>query len=205
MSTIIGISTLRGKALGFFAVYWFLYIFIYFFKFKNSILIYFCGFILAVFIAKDQFSTYFGALAYYSPRLILLKDGVQLMLTHFPFGTGFATFGSAVAFNYYSPLYTSLGYQSNYGMNSSDGQFLTDTFWPIIFAQFGILGFIVFCMIIIYFIQLAVKQFRSNKNSGFAMLMVLSYLLITSFGETSFFNPTALLFFMLFAIYEKNL
>lgn len=205
MATFIGITTLRGKALGFFAAYWFIYIIIKYFKSKNYFFTYFLGIIGTAVIAKDQLTAYFGPLNLYSPRLILFKDGLKLMLNHFPFGTGFASFGSSIATNYYSPLYVKLRYPYNWGMSPSYSAFLSDLFWPTIFSQFGVLGLILFIFIIIYFVKLSIKKMKSNKNAGVAMLMTIVYLLITSVAESSFFNPTALLFFMLFAVYEKEL
>ena len=205
MATFVGAATLRGKALGFFAVYWFVYIIIKYVKSKNYYFTYFLGIIGTAFIARDQLTAYFGSIDVYSPRLILFKDGLKLMLSHFPFGTGYATFGSSIAVNYYSPLYVALKYPYNWGMSPSYSAFLSDLFWPTIFSQFGILGLILFLFIIIYFLKLSMRKMRLNKNAGFAMLMTIVYLLITSIAESSFFNPTALLFFMLFAVYEKEM
>lgn len=83
---------------------------------------------MLLFVSKDQLSTNFGQNVGYSPRLILFKDGIKLMMEHFPFGTGFGSFGSSIAANYYSPIYERLGYQNNYGMSSEYSGFLTDCF-----------------------------------------------------------------------------
>ena len=36
MISIVGMSTLRGKALGFFAIYWIIYVIVKYIKFKNN-------------------------------------------------------------------------------------------------------------------------------------------------------------------------
>lgn len=146
----------------------------------------FLGIIGTAFIARDQLTAYFGSIDLYSPRLILFKDGLKLMLSHFPFGTGYATFGSSIAVNYYSPLYVALKYPYNWGMSPSYSAFLSDLFWPTIFSQFGILGLILFLFIIIYFLKLSMRKMRLNKNAGFAMLRTIVYLLITSIAESVF-------------------
>ncbi|MBO5478794.1 MAG: hypothetical protein J6A04_03660 [Clostridia bacterium] len=203
MATFVGIMTLRGKAIGFFVLYWFIYLLIFVFKNKHYLHIFILGGILCLFLVQNQFQEYFFE-DRYSPRAILLKDSFELMMKHFPIGTGFGTFGSSIAVNYYSPLYILLGYPSNWGMSQSYSAFLTDSFWPTIFAQFGIIGLITFLVIILYFLKITIKQIKQNQLSGVAMLMTLAYILITSFAESSFFNPVSLLMFMLFAIYEEE-
>lgn len=203
MATFVGIMTLRGKAIGFFALYWFMYLMIVVFKNKHYLRLFILGGILCLFLVQNQFADYFLT-DNYSPRAILLKDSIDLMTTYFPFGTGFGTFGSSIAADYYSPLYIQLGYPSNWGMSPSYSAFLSDSFWPTIFAEFGIIGTIIFIVVIIYFLQLSVRKIKQNQSSGVAMLMTLIYCLIASFAESSFFNPTSLLMFMLFAIYEKE-
>lgn len=201
MITFVGCMTLRSKAIGFFAVFWFFYIMIFVLKFKNYYMFFAFSGLIALILVRSQFFEYFGENRY-SPRAILLTDGLKLFKENFPLGTGFGTFGSSLAATYYSPLYMRFKYFNNLGMNPEDTSFLSDSFWPGIFAQFGFLGFIVFVGIILYFLIFALKKFKINKKAGFAMLMTLIYLIIASFAETSFFNPTSLLFFIMFAIYE---
>lgn len=203
MATFVGIMTLRSKAIGFFILYWFLYLMIFAFKNKNYLYIFILGGIGCFLLVQNQFQDYFFA-DRYSPRAILLNDSLKLMLTHFPFGTGFGTYGSSIAVNYYSPLYILLGYQSNDGMSQSYSAFLTDSFWPTIIGEFGIIGLIIFLIVILYFLKTSIKKIKQNQVAGFAMLMILAYSLITSFAESSFFNPVSLLMFMLFAVYEKE-
>jgi hypothetical protein len=205
MISIVGMSTLRGKALGFFAIYWIIYVIVKYIKFKNNTVIYIIATAMLLFVSKDQLSTNFGQNVGYSPRLILFKDGIKLMMEHLPFGTGFGSFGSSIAANYYSPIYERLGYQNNYGMSSEYSGFLTDCFWPTVFAQSGFIGLVFFFLIICYFLLISIRKLKINRDAGFAMLMTIVYLLITSVAESSFFNPTAFLFFILFAVYEKEL
>ena len=203
MATFVGIMTLRGKAIGFFVLYWFMYFMIVVFKNKHYLRLFILGSIICLLLVQNQFQDYFFE-DRYSPRSILLNDSLELMTTHFPFGTGFGTFGSSIAADYYSPIYILLEYPSNWGMSQSYSAFLTDSFWPTIFAEFGIIGAMIFLMVILYFLKIALKQIKQNRLSGLAMLMTMIYCLITSLAESSFFNPSSLLMFMLFALYEKE-
>lgn len=52
-----------------------------------------------------------------APRLLFLEGGIQLFKDHFPFGTGFGTFGSSTAASHYSSIYYTLGFDSVTGMS----------------------------------------------------------------------------------------
>lgn len=202
MISFVGCMTLRGKAIGFILMFWILYTIFFSFKRKHYFFIIVSS-TIAIIVSCVQFITYFVT-SKYSPRLILLKDSIKLALNHFPFGTGFASFGSTIAAQYYSPLYVQLGYMNNWGMSQNNRAFLTDSFWPCIIGQFGFLGVIVFVYVIVYFIRASFSKMKQDKTSGFCMLMIMAYMIITSMAETSFFNPTSLLMFILFAAIEHE-
>jgi len=203
MASFLVSATFRGKAIAFILVYWLIYLWVYVFKSKHYFFIIMGGGIVALLIGLDQIQEYFFTKAY-SPRLILLKDSVLLAIRHFPLGAGYGTFGSAMAADHYSILYRQLGYENYWGMSSNGNLFLTDNFWPIIIAQFGFLGLIMFILIVYYFIEKSIKMFAMNRNAGFAMLLIMINMIINSLAETAFFNPTALLLFILFGICEAE-
>lgn len=76
-----------------------------------------------------------------APRYLFFMHGAELADKYFPFGTGFATFGSDQAARNYSPLYYQFGFSHLFGLNPEDGSFLSDTFWPMALGQFGWIGF----------------------------------------------------------------
>lgn len=203
MASFLAIATLRGKAVGFVMVYWLFYLCIYVFRARHYFFTIISGGIAAALIGMNQIQDYFFTESY-SPRLLLLRDSITLAIQHFPFGTGYGTFGSSMAAEHYSILYTQLGYENYWGMGSQDGMFLTDDFWPIIIAQFGIFGLAVFIFVVYYLIKRSLMVLKVNKNAGFTMLLIMINMLINSLAETAFFNPTALLFFVLFGICEAE-
>lgn len=77
-----------------------------------------------------------------SPRTLLFKGSFTVANQHFPFGAGFGRYGSFTAFNYYSPEYLKLGFESIYGLgtNAQKNRFATDTFWPAVWGEAGWLG-----------------------------------------------------------------
>lgn len=79
-------------------------------------------------------------------RIRLYLDSINLGAEYFPFGAGFGRFGSAAARSHYSPEYYDLGYPSVWGLGPTEetGKFLTDTFWPAVLGEAGILGLLAY-------------------------------------------------------------
>lgn len=206
IASIIGVFTFRLKAVAFIAFYWIVYIVVFILK-KEKLLIQtiIVGVISSFVIAKDAIEGYFLVSAgKFSPRSIMLNDSIKLASNHFPLGTGFGSFGTTIADKFYSPLYYELGYQNFWGMGPENSMFLTDCFWPAVIAQTGYVGLIIFATVLLNLLMYCFKTFKINKMNGLSMLMILAYLCITSTAESSFFNPTSFLFFMLFALFEVD-
>lgn len=201
MITFVGLLTFRGKAIGFFGVYWIVYIAIIAFEKLNYYVLLAIGGIGAVAIGIDQILQYYVT-NNSQPRSIMLKDSIILANKGFPFGTGFGTFGSSIAAQFYSPLYFELGYDKMHGMTPDYSPYLTDGFWFTLIAQNGWIGTILFVGVIIYFVALSIHKIRENKKMGIGMLTIMVYMLICTTAESSFFNPASFLLFMLFAAME---
>ena len=202
MASFLLFVTLRSKAIGFLVLYWIFYIWFIILKRKNAWFIFGIGALVVIYTAWEQISLTFLISNRFSPRAIMIKDGFAMMIKHFPFGTGFGTFGSSVARDYYSPLYSQLGYSALRGLSIDDSSFLTDNFWPVILSQFGFIGTVLFIAITIRLIKKSLSVLRLSRLNGFSMLMILMYLFITSLAEASFFNPCTFLLMMVFASLE---
>lgn len=203
MISFVVLMAFRGKGVAFLVVYWGIYICVLIFKDVKLLPLVTVGGILAVFAGFKQFMTYYGNNS--QPRAIMFRDSIQLMLEHFPFGTGYATYGSIMATNYYSVLYRKLGYNNYYGLSETYSSYLTDGFWPAVLGQFGFVGTILFLFVVGIYIKKSVDVFVINRRKGVAMLAIMIYMIIISLAETSFFGPVSLLYFMLFGIFEKEI
>lgn len=201
MTSFVTLVTLRSKAIGFVIVYWILYLWFFVFKAKHYIFTTILGGFAAWFIGADQIREYYATVRF-SPRQILLTDGIKLALKYFPLGTGFGTFGSRTAADHYSKLYRELGYTYLDGMGPGNNTYLSDIFWPTIFAQLGVFGTLIFIFAIYFFMKQAIGTIRVNRSAGFAMLMIMVNMLINSVAETAFFNPTAFLLFIMYGVFE---
>ncbi len=97
--------TLRGKAIA--AV--FLYPLIFYFCVKTKKGLRFSHIVLmvgiALTIAWDRFSYYYLELSGISARSALTLTSFEILKDHFPIGTGFGTFASHTAAEFYSPVY----------------------------------------------------------------------------------------------------
>lgn len=159
--------------------------------------------ILFVFIVtKDKIMTYISFGKYASIRIGALFTGFDIMKDHFPLGSGFGTYGTSLSYSTDSKLYSiynSINYElmmdPNFGYAS-----MSDTYWPAIYAQIGIIGFIVF----IYCMILCFKSIRYNKGADgankIASMFIMIYMLVVSLTEAIYLNPTGVTGAILIAI-----
>jgi O-antigen ligase len=83
-----------------------------------------------------------------SARVALWRTSIQISKDRFPFGTGLGTFGGAVSQDYYSPVYYQYGLNTVYGLQpgitSEEQDFATDTHWPYVLGETGVIGLIMY-------------------------------------------------------------
>jgi hypothetical protein len=93
---------------------------------------------------------------------MLYRASFQIAADYFPFGSGLATFGGWISAIFYSPIYSKYGLESISGLEQG-GTFITDTFWPYIIGQFGILGFFLYTWILACLIMGSLRSFRAAR------------------------------------------
>ena len=169
MAILVIFMTLRSKGFGFIIIFYFLNAYV---KWKNKIpkkIIIVLAILFAFFTAFDSFQMYFGQDG--TARMTLLKDSIKIANKCNPIGGGFACFGSASAAKYYSPLYVKLGYRSRFGMGLNGGTFyLTDSFWPVLLAEFGYIGTVFFIWSLYRFIKsIIIEAYASNGCTEFSI------------------------------------
>lgn len=162
-------------------------------KGKLSLPVLVLGAALVSYFAWDQLVYYYSSTGITTSRGALQFASFEIANDFFPLGAGYATFGSAVTAsdpNYYSSLYYAFGINDIWGMSIDNPMFIADSFWPIIFGQFGYIG-VLFVMAIF---ALLVKVSLNCTSNWMPLLAMVIYLILSSFGETSIFNPSAVLF-----------
>ena len=112
-----------------------------------------------------------------APRYLFFYYGGKTANTYFPFGSGFATFGSDQAARNYSRLYYQYGFNSLFGMNIDDGSFLSDTFWPMAIGQFGWIGSFVYTFIYLRVFSSFKKMRFNSDQKAFSYASYLQYMI----------------------------
>lgn len=146
-----------------------------------------------ILIAYDQiYGYFFSPYALRFPRGALLKTGIEILKDYFPFGTGFATFGSYLSGVVYSPIYQMYNIQNIPGMTSDNFNAITDQYWPMIAGQTGIIG-ILLMIIVWYKLYKKMKAFRKISKKQFVVILsCIIYILVSSTSESAVCNPTCM-------------
>lgn len=168
------IVVLTGSGLGLLGIVLF-FIFYYFlkkFKFKKYMFIIFA---LVVFlVSKNEISNYLANDS--APRYKMFYYSFKTAISFFPFGSGYGTYGGVVAATDYSKLYILYGFNNVWGLSkeslNTSHNFLYDTYYPMIIAQFGFIGIISYLIII--FLGLKKSFLNKNKTAIFMILFLLA-------------------------------
>lgn len=200
MILIVIASTLRMKAIGFCVAFIIMAIYITTInkQIKVSKLIILA--IIVFIVAYQQIAVYFIN-SEDTARQKLLEKSLEIAKDYFPIGTGFATYGSYFSGVSYSPIYNIYGLDKVYGLAKDKTYFISDSFWPMIIGQFGIISTILYviCIILIYK-KIQYEYSKDNNYQYLSRLMCLVYLLISSTAESAFVNTIAVPLAILIAV-----
>jgi len=194
-------STFRTKAIVIVAIFWILYIMISKFKIRNKWIFAIIGIPVILFLSYNQINTYFFSSSW-SARAVMLQDSIELAKQYFPFGGGFASFGTNMSAQFYSPVYYTFGYNLIPEMAPGTARYLTDGFWQAIIGQFGVIGILSFSLIIYGFFRIILKKKIEDVGEiSYCSLLGLNiYLIISSIGEMAYFAPFGILYFIIYAM-----
>ncbi len=134
----------------------------------------------------------------------LLKYGIITMREYFPIGAGFGTYGSDVAIQEYSMLYSRYGFEEIYGMGRVHTHFLNDNYWPMIMGQFGMIGLLLVCAILYKFYRFNLRITGENKCFYFATLLMAGFLLASSIASKSYSEYSMMPVFILHGILAQR-
>ena len=191
----LAVLTLRGKAIAATIAIVVMYVTLFVIKKHAKVIGILGGAAAALMAGWDQFAFYFGAAAQARDDFIrakLLRDSITLANDFFPLGTGYGTFGSNIAAEHYSPLYVAMGYSALPGASRENNSLLSDSFWPIIIAQFGWMGLLLFVCFLIGLIRKIFELYKINRYLFWAGISAIAYEIIASTAESAFFHPVAI-------------
>lgn len=153
--------------------------------------------VLVTVVTWEKFSYYYlgGNISSFDPdvlasyaRPVLFMTGAFILIDHFPFGSGLASFASAKSAEPYSGLYAEYGIDKVYGLSPTMPEFICDAYYPTL-SQFGVAGVALFAYLWIWLIRQLGKAVRNNParwrvKYSVAMLCIL-FILIESTGGTA--------------------
>lgn len=143
-----------------------------------------------------------------SARSLLYQYGYITAVKYFPLGAGFASFGTVESARNYSTTFIDFGFNSIYGLSNSYHSYVTDTFWPAVMAETGILGMIFYGGAIFLGVRIARRRILSPTESVFYRVLVALciFTLIDSLGAQTYLSqPVAILFAIFFAVSTENI
>lgn len=193
LAMILVLSSLRAKAFGIVVIFVYLFFCIVVFKKKFYIKHILMLVPLIMLIGwKQIYAYFFSAESLTMARGAIFYNAFQIMRDYFPIGTGFGTYASAPSGEAYSVIYPMYDLDKVWGLSRDWPAFVSDTFWPMIFGQFGVLGTIVYVRIISLIWKKVSKVSYYNKSLYIASIGALMYLFVSSTSESAFVNPLSL-------------
>lgn len=213
----VGLLSGRSKMYGFFVIAAFLVFYInknFELKFSSkNITIFSIAIIAMTIVAWDKINFYFiegGGLGnerethdFYA-RAALYYFSIDIFKEYFPFGSGFATYGTFSSGEYYSHIYNDYGMDAMQGLTEHDPRFIADTYYPSL-AQFGITGVILFFMFWIVLARKSILYFHKDNIKDFAIsIIIICFFLIECTSDATITHNRGLFIMMLLALSLTN-
>ncbi len=132
-------------------------------------------------------------------RNVLYITSRTLLNDYFPWGAGLGRFGSWMSQVHYSPLYKKYGLSGTYGITRKNPKYITDTFWPAIIGETGLLGLIFYLWICFRIFRLLYRQAKRadtlfERAFTLGTLMIFIESLIESVAGAVYTSPPAVYF-----------
>lgn len=131
-------------------------------------------------------------------RTVMLRTSVEIAKDHFPFGSGFGTFGTDISRQYYSKIYRLYGISDVYGLSKDYSAFVTDSMFPAIIGETGFFGILIYIIIFYNIFDNFSKNIKEKKEKIF-LYLVLFYILIECAAETMLMTSRGVLLFCFMA------
>ncbi len=178
----IGLLSGRSKFYGFFAMAIFVVIFFSNMKqfklnFRNILLV-IVMLAAVLFAAREKINFYFYQAVTEEvdkdmiARYVLYSTAPDVLKDYFPFGSGFASYGTYASGLYYSHVYVDYGIDGVWGMTKSYYSFIADTYYPSL-AQFGVVGILLYITFWLYILRKAFLYYKKTGNIHYFTIITL--------------------------------
>ena len=128
-------------------------------------------------------------------RQVLYSESFRLAEAHFPFGTGFASFGSFASTKYLAPVYVENNLFEILNLESAKGNYATDTFFACLLGQFGVAGILAFFGFFVWIFKRSRREFSPEKQ--YFTLLIIGFFLSESFTNSTFTQSFGLIVMMI--------
>ena len=137
-------------------------------------------------------------------RAALYFNSIEILADYFPFGSGFATYGTFASGVHYSDIYAQYGMDNIYGLTKSYYSFVADTYYPSL-AQFGVVGV---CLFFLFWASLGLKGLKYYKvahKETLMVLMIVCFFLIECVADTTITHNRGFYMMMLLGLLFSDL
>lgn len=134
---------------------------------------------LLAFVLRYQIATYL--LDETAPRAILIRYGAITANTYFPLGSGFGTYGSAIAAKHYSSLYVQYGFLGRRALMYTSGDKVSALFDCYLGMSLGQFGWIATALLVGAFALIG-KDVLNKKNDDKKSFYICLGLLLCMYG-----------------------
>lgn len=140
----------------------------------------------------EHYAKYFSDDDELQARTALNLTSIEISKDYFPLGVGFGKFGSPTSQQIESDVYWKYGIDTVYGLNYQyNSNFMSDTFWPMILGETGVLGLLMYVIILIVifkpFIKIYTKQTTDLRVCIVVSLLVFN--IICSIAKPTLTGP----------------
>lgn len=177
MLAVVVILTMRTKGIAFIAVYFFIRYTKGWMR-RYKILYWALALVIVVASAASKLVLYASWAS--SPREVLYKGSLQLLVDCFPFGSGFATFASHISWNENSLVYNFIKIPFYYENGELQTAVVGDSGFPYYIAQFGLIG----CILSVRLFWIIYKQSIRGAVKKIPVLALWMYMMIALTSES---------------------
>lgn len=134
-------------------------------------------------------------------RAMLYITFPEILKDYFPFGSGFASFGSYASGVYYSDIYAQYGLENIKGMTKLNYSYIADTYYPCL-AQFGIVGILLYLCFFFYIIKKALNLYKQTMQEKYFIIpfLIVGYLLVENVADATFTSHRGFFIMMLLGL-----
>lgn len=139
-------------------------------------------------------------------RYMLYVTAPEILRDYFPFGSGFASYGTYYSGVYYSEIYAEYGLDGVWGMSRSFYNYIADTYYPSL-AQFGVAGILLYITFWIYILRRGYLFFKKTGNIHYFSIVILitGFLAIEGTTDSTFTTHRGFFVLMILGLVLSNM